>query len=279
MLGREAGGRILSIQRRPSKLKPELLDTRDRPEVRAEALEPQLRRWRPVPAGTGASDAPEPQGSRSPSLPVILWPRPTPAPVHTPARRPCGFLARRQLLGRLARPAPLLPPQRPRSPNPGAAPAPPAAALQTPPPQGAPDAQGARTRHAGTRRRRKSRVGVWASGGSAGRAHAAQAPRYSVRALRRPPGAAGPGERARPSGSAPSCPRAGRGRPPSGPPASRRTAGRRRREGLEPALRPRPQGRARRRPAQRRAARRSSGAVPAPSGFSPTPASARLRVT
>lgn len=299
-------GRLLSRTIQVRKPKPELLDTRVKPEEWAEALELQLRS-----SGTGASDALELPGEplfSATAQPSWAPPCPTPrGPFAFGSREPpCALeffwaLPGSSAVGRLAAPRlPALPSALPRSRLSAAqrSAAPPAAALQTPPPppQGAP---GPRRKpkpgYAGapglesltqTRRRHGARS-PRAGRGAAPRAwntqtvlprHRARGPQEASRGLR--PGCC------RRAPNRP-CPRAEHSRsPPPHPagslPESARGPRQCRRERLRPAgtspegpgaAPPRSARTLRARPAavQRGAARlgRSSGAVPAPSGSAP----------
>lgn len=295
-MGQEARREVVR-QKYPSekaKPQPELLDTRVRPRGVGGGPGTPAKEVGPCAAGKGVPDAPELPGGPPSTIPS-RHPRPR------PGRRPCTSALPPQDLPRALaawagspRPAPLLPAQPsalPRSPL-SAAPAPPAAALQTPPPQGAP----------GPRREPSpGKLGPWARvpradptaprgresagrprGGSAGpckRGPIAPAARVPEEASRgRGPGGAGAavglgavpafeGTAAHPLADLPDSGRGAgggvaRGRGPPGPrvrapgaagPRSART------------LRARP-------PAVQRGAarlRRSSGAVPAPSGSAP----------
>lgn len=244
------------------KPKPELLDTRVRVEGWAEALELQLRR-------SGA--APPKWASRM--LLNSHWSRPALAPPWSTTRAPphCGSGTRpsapaaSRALSRVRsrRPRPSFAPSPPRSLARRAAPAPPGAALQTPPPQGAPgmcwEPGHAGLLGAGLPGKPDGAPGLGVGGrlqgGSASREHAARAP---------PPRDTSPGGRG-PGGAGAAV---GLGVVPALEWTSvTRLAGL-----LEPglgvaggftkgrgapgaALRPHPPGRARRRPARRRAAR------------------------
>lgn len=261
---------ILCRSSQVRKPKPELLDTRVRAQQRVEILELQLRWSGPAPPPERVPwTLPNSYGNRhAPSLPRHPRPRPgqCPGSLRTPAAGPAqcsggllGAVSGPQPSAGSPRPAPLLPAQPsalPRSGR-GAAPAPPEAALQTPPPQGAPGLR----REPGPGYAGPLGVGLPdESDGSVGREHAARAPPPHGAG---PRGDCGPGGGGRPSGSE-SLPSSGP-RPPHWQ-VSRSLGGSRGASGgvawgcgapgaAGPRSRPHPPGRARRRPARRRAAR------------------------
>lgn len=278
-------GDVISIQVR--KTKPELLDTRVRPEEWAEALELQLKS-----SGSEALDPPELPGEPLFSVTAqtsLAPPCPTPGapslsglgtrPVlsRPPGRRPAPPPSAPSPL-----PAPLLPASLSCSPARGSAQrsagssrgciADAAAAGCARAVQGAGarvrGAPGMRVSHADPTALRSQESAGWARGGSAGREHEALRPSCVARVSEEAFWGRGPGccrrARNRP------CPRADRGRPHGGPrgiwagieaapslgAVARRdlACGRPGPRGRGAALRPHPPGRARRRPARRRAA-------------------------